>query len=626
MVTGQLAAKGAAAQACRKNFGWAKLRASTGVVTATRRASSSDRVSTVAVLLATLVLGGCDRPQAEPPSEPPALHETAPIELATLCSEPTRAWAVLDGHGSIVAVTRGRCLGRVEDPQDGPLWHFVAQLQAREQARPSWELHTWLDDRGQPRHAEFRTPELVTRFAWADGKLLVRRLGDQLALDGASEAWVLPNHALYLRELMLRLGVGVGAAIRQHGFMPEDDRLATLELTLERLDGDRAQASAGASVLAIEGVGGGLASLQIGAVMAGDALVYRPLAGEQLAEFLPAIPQPRYVVPADLRIEPIEIPATSTGAPKLGGELVLAAEGSMDGGSGRRPAVLFLAGAGPQDRYGFVPDSGVDIGSHELHDGLARAGFVVLRFDDRGVGASGIGDDPTPGFFDLVDDGRRALAVLASRPEVDAREIIVIGHGEGALQASILAAERVRGANGRKYPIAGLVLLAGPGRNLRELVYDEIRASLAGRREGEIRAIVQRAQQVHDAALAGEDLPASSEGARRWMVEAFAEDPLARLAKVRAPILALQGGKDFQVSPERDFEGIAALIGERGAKGSAAELLPGLDHLFKYEPGVSTPGHYADLRRRVDRGVIERVVGWALAITGAKAPDSESPF
>src|SRR5690606_34858508 len=148
----------------------------------------------------------------------------------------------------------------------------------------------------------------------------------------------------------------------------------------------------------------------------------------------------------------------------------------------------------------------------------ARAGFAVLRFDDRGVGASEVGEDPTPGFLALVDDGRRALAVLANRPEIDPARIIVIGHGEGALHASILAAERVR-VGGRKQAIAGLVLLAGPGRNLRELVYDEIRASLAGQREGEVRAVVARAQQVHDAALADEDLPASSEGARRWMVE-----------------------------------------------------------------------------------------------------------
>ncbi len=558
-----------------------------------------------------VLVGGCERRASESPSEPlVALHETPPVSLVVLCREPTRAWAVLDASGSIVAVTRGRCLGQVEHPEDGPLWHLVAQLQAIDAPRPSWELHTWVDDDGSPRYAEFRTPQLVTRFVWRDGAMLVRRLGDQVAIDDASTTWVTPNHALFIREVMLRRGVGIGPIIRQHGYVPERDSIAHVELTLAWLDAHRAQASAGASVLALEGDDAGLGSLRITSVVAGDRLVYRPLDGQKLAEFLPAVPKPRYLAPGDLTLTPIEIPSTNAGAPMLGGELVLA---SAD--EGKRPAVLFLGGAGPQDRHGFVPHSGVDLGSHELHDALARAGFAVLRFDDRGVGASEIGDEPTPGFNALVDDGRRALATLAARPEVDPGRIIVIGHGEGALHAAILAGEGVR-VGGRKRSVAGLVLLAGPGRNLRELVYDEIRASLAGHREGEIRTVVDRAKRVHDAALADEDLPASSEGARQWMIEAFAEDPLARLGKVRAPVFAVQGGKDFQVSPERDFGPIRELIEARASKGSAAQLFPELDHLFKHEPGVSTPGHYADLRRRVDPAVIEAVIGWALGVCG----------
>lgn len=571
----------------------------------------------IALAFALTLLGGCERLAADPPAPPPpALLETAPIALAQLCAEPLRAWAVLGEGGSTLAISRGRCLGRVEHPQDGPLWQLVAQLQPVDAAQPSWELHTWVDDQGRPRRGEFRTPELVTRFAWGqDGVLRVRRLGDQLALADAGGLWITPSHGLYLREVMLRLGVGVTAAgIRQRGFVPELDTITELELELVRLEGDHAQARAGPNTLALEGAAAGLGALQINLVLGGDALIYRsytPAGDERLAPFLPAIPRPRYRAGEDLSMVPLTIPGLPGGAPTLAGELVL---GDAHDHVQPRPAILFLAGAGAQDRYGIVPHSAVDMGSHELHDALARAGFVVLRFDDRGVGASEIGDDPTPGFMTLVDDGRRALATLAARPEVDPKRIVVIGHGEGALLASILAGEGVR-VHGRKQSLAGLVLLAAPARNLRELIYDEIRASMAGQRDAAIRTVVQRAQQVHDAALADDDLPASSEGARRWMVEAFAEDPLARLAKVRAPILAVQGGKDFQVSPERDFALIREWIERQAAKGSEAELFPGLDHLLKPEPGVSTPGHYADLRRRVDPALIDRVREWALAVT-----------
>lgn len=566
-----------------------------------------------ALTLSLVCASTCERRNSEPPAQAqaPALQQTPPTTVARLCEQPLRAWAVLGEGGTILAHTRGVCLGRVEHPDDGSLWHFVAQLQGRDDRQPSWELHTWLTDDGHPRHAEFRTAQIVTRFSWLEGALLVRRLGDQLVIDDAAQVWVTPGHGIYLRELMLRLGVGGGPqGMHQRGFVPERDTITELDLTFERLDDDHAQALASTSVLKLEGAEAGLGGLRITAVLAGDAPIYRPISDDSLARFLPASPRPSYRAPQGLELIPIEIPGAA-GEPTLGAELVLGPGAAHE----TRPAVLFVGGAGPQDRHGIVPHSPVDIGSHELQDLLAAAGFALLRVDDRGVGQSGIGDDPNPGFAALVADGRRALAALAAQPQVDPDRIIIIGHGEGALVASILAAEGTR-ARGRKRKLAGLVLLAGPGRNLRELVYDEIRASLAGHRDGEVRTAVGRAQRVHDAALAGEDLPASSEGARRWMIEAFAEDPLARLAKVRAPILALQGGKDFQVSPERDFALIREQVEQRGAKGSAAELFDELDHLFKREVGVSTPGHYSDLRRHVDGAMIERVISWSLARVG----------
>jgi pimeloyl-ACP methyl ester carboxylesterase len=576
------------------------------------------------VLLGLALLCACRRPEPEPPAPPPALHETAAASVGDLCDAQVRSWAVLDEHATIIAHTRGACLGRVEHPEDGPLWHFVAQLQSTTDEQLSWELHTWLNADGKPRHAEHRTPELVTRFTWDQTTLAVHRLGDVLVIEDAAQVWVTPTHGVYLRELMLRLAVGrASTGLVQRSFMPERDAIVELAMTLEQRDGDVAQAQLDTGVIGLEHIEHGLAGARVSTVLAGDRPIYRPLEHDELGNSLPATPRPRYRPPSGVELIPIEIVGTD-GQPSLAGELVVTAGSDLSSRPGgradlppiRRPGVLFIGGAGPQDRHGMVPGSSVDIGSHELHDALAAAGFAVLRLDDRGVGDSTIGDDPTPGFLGLVDDARRALAALATQPLVDPKQIVLIGHGEGALVASILAGEGVR-VGGRKRPIAALVLLAGPGRNLRELIYDEIRATLEGHRDGEIRTAVERARRVHDAALANEELPASSEESRRWMVEAFAEDPLARLSKVRAPILALQGGKDFQVSPVRDFELIRAHVEQHGAKGSAAELLPELDHLFKLEPGVSTPGHYADLRRHVDPAMLERLTSWALAVTAA---------
>jgi hypothetical protein len=77
---------------------------------------------------------------------------------------------------------------------------------------------------------------------------------------------------------------------------------------------------------------------------------------------------------------------------------------------------------------------------------------------------------------------------------------------------------------------------------------------------------------------------------------------------VKVPGLALQGEKDFQVHPERDFGPVAELLGRR--KSCEARKIAGVDHLFKPEPGTSTPGHYSDLERRVSPEVIAVIVEW----------------
>ena len=165
-------------------------------------------------------------------AEPSALEvpTTSPEDrtatVQNMCTEGLRSWDLLDASGRSLGRTRGRCLGRLVHPEAGPLWHFVAQLELAGAAAPSWELHLWLGEDGQPRFAEHRTAELVTRFRWTLGdtssgrvdlvpediELTMERLGERRTLAEAGDLWVMPAHGLYLRELMIRLGAGVRGA------------------------------------------------------------------------------------------------------------------------------------------------------------------------------------------------------------------------------------------------------------------------------------------------------------------------------------------------------------------------------------------------------------------------------
>jgi len=524
------------------------------------------------------------------------LLQTEPVALDRICAEPNvHSWRVIGDEGQPIAISRGACLGK--EPRG---YHVISQWQPLEADAPRWEFHLWLGSDGAPRQAQLRVATMVRRFWWTPDGLSTSIFGDTEPIDAPEGAWVLPAEAPYLDELRRRLGVGVGAS--EPAFEHVTVRAETGEVIEERW---MLESGADAPVLRSDRRidhlrGSTLSQLELLEVTTLDgAPLLTPARGDALAPVLDEVPRPTYVAPEDLEIVPVVI----GGDPALAGEIVRTA-----GGEARRPGVVFISGSGPQDRHGFVPGTSIDVGSHELHDALARAGFAVLRFDDRGVGASGLGDTATPGYDAIVDDARRAVRFMADRDDVDARRLIVIGHSEGALTATILGRE----AFGRqKRRLAGIVLMAGTGRNLRDVIYSQLRGATDDPTAAD--DAVKQAKEIHEAVLNDGDLPAATEPVRMYLKEIFAQDPVENLERVKAPVLVAQGSKDFQVDPELDFEPLRDTVARHGGKHGDAKLFAGLDHLFKPEPGESTVGHYADMRRRVDASFIEHVVTWARA-------------
>jgi uncharacterized protein len=97
-------------------------------------------------------------------------------------------------------------------------------------------------------------------------------------------------------------------------------------------------------------------------------------------------------------------------------------------GKGPFPGVLLVHGAGPVDmNYGGM--------FWRIAQYLSERGFVVLRYDKRGIGENGtIINNSVWGNMtsnDLIHDADKAAEVLAQQPEVDAKRISIIGHSEG---------------------------------------------------------------------------------------------------------------------------------------------------------------------------------------------------
>ncbi len=106
--------------------------------------------------------------------------------------------------------------------------------------------------------------------------------------------------------------------------------------------------------------------------------------------------------------------------------------------TGTFPAILLIAGSGPNDRdetlFGHKP-------FFVISDHLTRNGFAVLRYDKRGVGKS-TGDFDKATLRDFADDAKMAVNYLKQRKEVNSEKIGILGHSEGGIVAPMVHRKR----------------------------------------------------------------------------------------------------------------------------------------------------------------------------------------
>src|SRR5262249_43291607 len=167
----------------------------------------------------------------------------------------------------------------------------------------------------------------------------------------------------------------------------------------------------------------------------------------------------------------------------------------------RLPAVVLTSGSGPMDRdevvFG-IPILGQVAGS------LADAGFLVVRYDKRGIGQSG-GRVETAALRDFAEDQRSAVKYVSERKDVDPKRIAVAGHSEGGVVSLIAAAKEKR--------IAAVVLIATNGMKGADVVLAQQQRMLekSNLSDADKQSRIALQKQINDAALSGklDALPAN---------------------------------------------------------------------------------------------------------------------
>ena len=272
------------------------------------------------------------------------------------------------------------------------------------------------------------------------------------------------------------------------------------------------------------------------------------------------------------------------------GDLELAGTLLLPAGPGPHRAVVFLHGSGPEDRWA----------SNYLARRVVRGGIAALVWDKRGVGESA-GSWEDASFEDQAGDAAAAVALLRSRPEIDAERVGIHGHSQGGTIAPLVAvrsnADFVIGSAASGLPMDDVeVFSIGNFVGIPTMSGEE--AELA-------RAYVEALVDVAYHGAPRDSLDAITERARgrEWFFEppapdasywAFSRriadyDPLAWWRRVDVPVLLVYGAADERVPVEPSVAAITAAL-ESSGHSATVRIFEGADHTFRLRrPGDEWP-------------------------------------
>jgi uncharacterized protein len=259
----------------------------------------------------------------------------------------------------------------------------------------------------------------------------------------------------------------------------------------------------------------------------------------------------------------------------LGGTLTI-----PEGSSETYPVIIMVHGSGPIDRDSNAKRMPMNI-FKELSALAAGEGFASLRYDKRGVGASG-GDFNETGVYDLVDDLQAVVDFAKTHSAIDDKRIILLGHSEGTILTPLM--------NDRD-PVAGMILLAPCAEPLsettkwqREELVKDVK-TLKGFQGWLLKLlkvdqkIMKMNQQLTEKILGTDEAVITYKGKKinaKWNREHGDVDVSKSLIHVSCPVLAVSGTKDVNVKMN-DAEKVCKLV-----KGECeSHLLKDLTHILR---------------------------------------------
>jgi pimeloyl-ACP methyl ester carboxylesterase len=271
----------------------------------------------------------------------------------------------------------------------------------------------------------------------------------------------------------------------------------------------------------------------------------------------------------------------------------------------RLPAVVLVGGTGPADRdylaYG-VPILG------ELAGAIADAGYIVVRYDRRGIGQSG-GRAETAGLAEYAEDVRAAVKALSDRKDVDGKRIFLVGHSEGGTVALLAASKDKR--------VRAVGLLATPGVSGADLILAQQQHTLGRSKMSaeEKQAAVDLQRRIHDAVITGkgwEQLPLSIRSTvdNPEFQTLLTNEPGKVIAEVQQPMFILHGTLDTKVDPSNADRLLELAKARKNHPPVDIVKVPGVNHLLE-RATTGEEDEYGSLPdKHVSNAVTQALIEW----------------
>ena len=390
-------------------------------------------------------------------------------------------------------------------------------------------------------------------------------------------------------------------------------------------DGDKVEIDVATIKAGFRGVLDRSGQMLTGEWRQGSMVLPLTIARRAAGQVQPVLRRPQTPIkPYPYREEEVTFPGRTAGA-TLAGTLTLPQ------GSGPFPAVVLVAGSGPNTRN-------EPIAGHQLFlvmsDYFTRHGIAVLRYDKRGTGRS-TGDYGKSSSYDFADDAQAAMTYLRAHAGIDTNHVGMIGHSEGGLIVPMVAA--------RDPSTSFIVMMAGPGVNGAAVWLEQLKLILAaaGMPADQIAIAAAQRQRMIDIlrsendpdkaavrlrAVMREQAPGATaeqiDGVvaqinNKWFREFFAYEPAPVLRNLRCPVLVLGGSKDLQVPTAQSFPPIRAAL----AANADVEIdeLAGLNHLFQT---AQTGGiaEYGQIEETIAPVALQMMTRWMLEHSRRSAP------